>query len=245
MIGEVDFFSAPTLVHQDAIYIHQGRQYYVEELLWDDRQARVRRINVDYYTDAQDKVDISVLEEEERRERGGLPVRRGELMLRVKAVMFKKIKLETHENLGWGDIHTPEIEMHTQGGWLLFPADHPVRKDIPERELGASLAGTAHALGTVAPLFVLCDPRDIRFRSEVRAPTFELPAVYFYDSFPGGIELSYKVLENLQGIAASARTHVQDCPCENGCPSCVGVPDLEVDVKARAARILSVLADSD
>lgn len=242
VIGEIDYFSAPTMIHKDAIYLHQGRQYYVEDLLWDDLQARVRRINVDYYTDAQDKVDISILEEDPAPDRGGLLLRKGELSLRVKAVMFKKIKLETHDNLGWGDIHTPEIEMHTQAGWVLLPSDHELRKGIPDRELGATLAGAAHALGVVSPLFILCDPRDIRFRSEVRSPAFQLPGIYFYDSFPGGLELSFRVLENLPVLAMSAVDMIERCACEHGCPSCVGLPDPEVPVKMHARQTLGILA---
>lgn len=243
VIGEVDYFAAPTLIHTDAIYIHQGEQYYVEELLWDDLQARVRRMNVDYYTDAQDKVDIAVLEDEFLREHSGIPRHRGELSLRVKAVMFKKIKLETHENLGWGEIHTPEIEMHTQAAWILLPEGHELRRSLPERELGAVLAGTAHALGMIAPLHVLCDPRDLRFRSEVRAAAFQEPALYFYDSFPGGLELSHAVMNNLGGIALAAADLIRRCPCEHGCPSCVGLPDPEVSLKPRVAQFLKVLED--
>ncbi len=243
VIGEIDYFSAPTMVHQHAIYIHQGVQYYVDDLLWEERQARVRRIEVDYYTDAHEKIDIEVLEDQQRRVHNWFELSRGEFSLRTKAVMFKKIKLETHENLGWGDIHTPEIEMHTQGAWVLVPDDHPVRAGMPEHDLGAMLAGAAFALGVVSPLFVLCDPRDMRFRSEVRSTVFHKPAVYFYDSFPGGMELSFRVLENLSGIALSAKQLVEACGCQNGCPSCVGLPDDESPLKLNVIRFLGAICD--
>ncbi|MBX7059169.1 MAG: DEAD/DEAH box helicase [Leptospirales bacterium] len=243
VIGEIDLFAAPVTVHEHAIYIHQGRQYYVEQLLWEDRQARVRRIDVDYYTDAQDKVELTVLEEEERPRRGGFDLRRGELMLRVKAVMFKKIKLETHENLGWGDIHTPEIEMHTQGAWILVPEEHPLHRRLPAAQLGAALNAAASALGVVAPLFTLCDPRDIRVRAEVRMVSFRLPAIYFYDSFPGGLELSYRIIENLPVVAAAARQLVADCVCNDGCPSCTGAPAEEGNLKALATEMLGFLCE--
>lgn len=244
VIGEVDLFSAPVLIHPHAIYIHQGKQYYVEELLWEDRQARVRRINVDYYTDAQEKADIFVLEDEPRPERAGYEMHRGELMLRIKAVMFKKIKLETHENLGWGDIHTPEIEMHTQGAWILVPEAHGLRERVDDSQLGAVLSSAAHALAMVAPLYILCDPRDIRVRAEVRNPSFGKPAVYFYDSFPGGLELCHRMLESLPVIAAAAEELVADCPCESGCPSCIGVADDETDAKRLAGEMLGSLANN-
>lgn len=242
VIGEVDLFSAPTLIHTDAIYLHQGVQYYVEELLWDELQARVKRMNVDYYTDAHEKVDLAILELEDEKNRNWFQLSRGELLLRIKAVMFKKIKLETHENLGWGDVNTPEIEMHTQGSWILLPEDHPIRRDRDDRELGAVLAGAAYALGVVSPVFVLCDPRDMKFRSEVKSPAFESPALYFYDSFPGGIGLSWRVMENISIIAGSAAENIERCECESGCPGCVGLPDEEFAVKEGARMVLESLS---
>ena len=241
VIGEVDLYSAPTLIHTDAIYLHQGEQYYVEELRWEELQARVKRINVDYYTDAHEKVDLAILDQEEPKIRNWFQLNRGEILLRIKAIMFKKIKLETHENLGWGDVYTPELEMHTQASWILLPEDHPVRSGSEEREIGALLAGVAYALGIVAPVFVLCDPKDLRFRSELRSPAFELPAIYFYDSFPGGIGLSYRVQENLPVIAGAARELVENCKCERGCPSCTGIPDEEFEIKKKASVVLRQL----
>src|SRR5271157_5665868 len=62
VIGEVDFSSALTTVHPKAIYIHQGQQYHVERLDFDHRKAYVKRVNVDYYTDAIRYTQVRVLE---------------------------------------------------------------------------------------------------------------------------------------------------------------------------------------
>lgn len=241
VLGEMDLFSVPTMLHKDAIYIHQGQQYYVEELVWEERIAKVKKVQVDYFTDAHEKIDISILDIENSDQRNFFERKRGEIQLTIKAVMFKKMKLETHENLGWGQINTPEIEMHTQGGWILIPEDHTIRNQIKYEALGASLTGVAHALSVVSPVFVLCDPRDIRFRAEVKSAAFQLPTIYFYDSFPGGIGLSYRVMENLSVIAREAKELVQNCNCETGCPSCTGLPDLEFQSKENAIFVLQEL----
>ncbi|MCB1174811.1 MAG: DEAD/DEAH box helicase [Leptospiraceae bacterium] len=243
-IGELDIFAVPTELHTDAIYIHQGQQYYVEELLWEDLQARVRRINVDYFTDAQDKVEVSILSDEERGHRGGFGLYQGELMLRTRAVMFKKLKLHTHENLGWGDIHLPELEMHSEGAWILLPTEHPLNQRFSAAEVGGMLAGAAQLLGRVAPLVILCDPRDIRARSEVKSASFHAPVIYFYDAVPGGIGLSYKLLQNLPVIAGVALSRLQECSCEAGCPACVGVPDADMNIKTAAAAYLAALSEN-
>ena len=239
VIGEVDRFAAPTMIHPHAIYLHQGEPYYVEQLLWDDRIAKIRKVNVDYYTDAEEKVDISILESEVQSSHDFFDVYKGELQLKRRAVMFKKIKFETHENLGWGDIHLPEIEMHTQGFWLLF-RDLGIESDAM---IGAVLTGAAHALGVVAPIHAMCDVKDIQFRSEVRNPVFALPCIYAYDQFPGGLDLSYYVLKNLNVIIGAAKDHVTACSCNDGCPACIGLSE-EKSVKPLVINLLHQIQSS-
>ncbi len=101
VIGEIDYYSAPTLIHDDAIYLHQGRQYYIDRLDWERRMAFCHEVDSDYYTDAETKTDIHVLESNESRPLSGGTLSRGEINVRNMAVMFKKIKFNTHENLGW------------------------------------------------------------------------------------------------------------------------------------------------
>ena len=113
VIGEVDRFSAAMLVHEGAIYLHESSQYHIDKLDWDRQKAYARQVDVDYYTDANLDVDLKVLDvlAEET-----LPqVRRnwGEVTVVAKTHMYKKIKFHTHENIGWGQIHLPEQEMHT------------------------------------------------------------------------------------------------------------------------------------
>lgn len=242
VIGEIDYFSAPTMIHTDAIYLHQGEQYYVDDLLWDQLQARVRKIRLDYYTDAQEKIEVEILEDETVRENPSFQVHQGELALRRKVVMFKKIKLETHENLGWGDVHTPEIEMHTQAAWITLSETRSAA--LSSHQLGATLAGAAQALSVVAPLHVLCESRDLRFRSAVRESVFQKATIYFYDSYPGGLELAYHVVRNLSVIASAAADLIAGCACENGCPSCTGLPDEETQIKENARQFLDTLSKS-
>jgi len=238
VIGELDLFAVPTMLHRHAIYIHQGVTYYVEQLLWDDRQARVRKIETDYYTDAEDKVDVSPLTVDETRDLPTMSFFCGEMNVRTKAVLFKKIKLGTHDNIGWGEIDTPEIEMHTQGGWILFHEENEMRKSMQDSEFGAALNAASYAISIIAPLFVLCDPGDIRIRSELRSSSFKKPVIYFFDRIPGGVELSYCLMSNLKGISENSWNMIQSCACQNGCPSCIGLPDEEFPTKARAINLL-------
>ncbi len=243
LLGEVDLFSAPLMLHQHAIYMHSGQQYYVEELLWEDRQARVRRLNVDYYTDAQEKVNLAVLEKENCPSQGSFTCYRGEISLRVKALFFKKIKLESHENVGWGEITTPETEMHTEAAWLLLSPENDLFQNLLPGERGAALFAAAHAIAVVAPLYILCDPKDIRVRAEAVSATFGQPAIYFYDHFPGGLGLSYRLMANIVSVAMAARELIHHCPCRQGCPSCIGAGHREPLAKQQAVQLLSLLQE--
>ena len=233
VVGEVDLASAPGLVHEDAIYLHLGQQYHVDRLEWEERKAYVHRVDVDYYTTAQIAVDIRVLQEFARGS-GSPPPAHGEVVVTYRPTIFKKLTLERHENVGWGPIHLPESTLHTSAYWLTLP-EFP----IPREELQGLLVGLSHALAHVAALFLMCDPRDLGRTYEVHSPHTGRPTVFLYDSVPGGVGLAERLFRLHPQVLEAARDLIASCPCETGCPSCVG-PVLEVGStgKARALEIL-------
>ena len=123
VIGEVDYFNAPVEVYQNAVYLHETRQYTIDQLDMDDRKAYARPVEVDYYTDAEMKVDLRVIDRLQETAAGSAVKCMGELSVTWLPTIYKKIKFGTHENVGWGDIHLPEQTMHTTGFWIEFPED--------------------------------------------------------------------------------------------------------------------------
>jgi DEAD/DEAH box helicase domain-containing protein len=225
VIGEVDFFSAPIFLHPEAIYLHRAEQYQVTQLDWEGRKAYVKEVKVDYYTDAETKTDLKVLDI--FNEEGTLDDARryvGEVSLTSTTVLFKKIKFETHENVGWGELTMPELEMHTTAFWYSFPGDISNRLKLERAQFGGSLRGLANILGKIAPLWVMCDSRDLRSISQVRAPFTERPTVYIYENIPGGVGLAEKLYGESENLFEACLHHVTNCPCSDGCPSCVGPP---------------------
>ena len=174
-IGEVDFPSALTTLHEKAIYIQNGEQYHVERLDYDDRKAYVHRVESDYYTDAISYTKIMVLETFESSELEGSSQKpevrtqnpriatcnHGEVQVNTQVVGFKKIKFHTHENVGSGQLTLPEQEMHTTAWWLSLP--HDLLESLPytstERQDGVRALG--NALQSMAILLVMCDGRDL------------------------------------------------------------------------------------
>jgi len=223
VIGEMDRFSSLTLLHEEAIYLHQGAQYQVEKLDYAEKKAYVREVQVDYYTDANLAVQLKVLEEMESRPMRDVVFAYGEVSVHAMATIFKKIKFETHENIGSGPIHLPEEELHTNAAWLGFPES--LLETIGREEVERGLVGLAHVLQHVAPLFVMCDPQDLHVIPQRKAIHSGQPAIFLYDRYPGGVGLSEQVYKEMETILAQAETLIASCPCAVGCPSCIGAAE--------------------
>ena len=242
VIGEVDLFSAPIFLHPKAIYLHRANQYQVTEFDWEGRKAYVKEVEVDYYTDAETKSDLKVLEIDNEKQFGGASICSGEVSVTSVTVLYKKIKFQTHENVGWGKLDMPELEMHTHSFWYSYPGDVMFRIGISGEHFGGALRGLANVLGKIAPLWVMCDSRDLRSISQVRAPFTERPTVYVYENIPGGVGLSEKLFGEHERLFEACYHHVKTCPCEAGCPTCVG-PPMEVGEfgKAGALKLLEYM----
>jgi DEAD/DEAH box helicase domain-containing protein len=231
VLGEIDLFAAPLLVHPKAIYIHQGVQYHVDRLDWEERKAYVTRTDVDYYTDADLGVTLKVLEVFEEADAPPAGLRqRGEVMVAWKVTMFKKLKYHTHENVGWGSISLPETEMHTTATWIVPPAELVNRYD--RDTLDGALIGFSRVARTTAALLLMSDPRDLGVLAQVQAPFTGRPTVYLYDAVPGGVGLSERLFSLTDELLRACRDAVMTCPCTDGCPACVG-PAIEVGVRGK------------
>ena len=220
VIGEVDRFSAPMLIHEGAIYIHESAQYHIDKLDWERQKAYAREVDVDYYTDANLDVELKVLDVFEREE---LPqVRRswGEVMVVAKTHMYKKIKFYTHENIGWGQISLPEQELHTTAYWFSIPKENI--ENLDRGALQSALLGAAHLLGNIASLELMCEPSDLGVTAQIRSPFTEEPTVYIYEKYPGGVGFSEQLFKAHGRLIWRALSIIKKCPCPSGCPSCVG-----------------------
>jgi DEAD/DEAH box helicase domain-containing protein len=220
VIGEMDRLSVPTLLHEEAIYFHEAQQFQVEKLDWNEKKAFVRRVAVDYYTDAELDVHLQPLEMTSTESEDATSRSWGEVALTFRATIFKKITLEALENVGWGQIQLPEETHHTTAYWLTVPG--AAQTGLTHEQHSDALVGLAHVLGRLAPLFLMCDPRDIGIKTEVRSPFTRAPTVYLYERIPGGVGLAEKLFAVDHELRSTALAHLGSCECAAGCPSCVG-----------------------
>ena len=228
VIGEMDAHSAREMLHDEAVYLHRGEQYVVRHLDWENHHAYVESSQVNYYTDALTKVDIKVLGEDRRRDAAGVEERLGDLLVRSEVAKYKKIRFGTHENVGYGDVHLPEEEMHTRGAFLAFSAPSAAGRafaEVPDELKAAVVSRTAVLLRVTAPVFLLSRTGDLGVAGRILDPHHRSAGIYVYDNFPGGIGLAESFVDRLEELSLAALELVTDCPCEEGCPSCVGAPD--------------------
>jgi DEAD/DEAH box helicase domain-containing protein len=275
VIGEVDFSSALTTVHEKAIYIHGGQQYHVEHLDFKERKAYVKRVDVDYYTDAIRYTQVRILEcAAETRSNDSapeIPALRslGDVLVRSQVIGFKKLKFFTNENIDAGNLELPENEMHTTAYWVTL--ERPLLESLPftlsERQSG--MFGLLHAVASVATLLLMCDRRDLgtaigekppypdgqevamdavqmRNRISHDAKEFFQPNLYLFDAYPGGIGFSEPLYRAHDILMRRTRQLIVVCACAQGCPSCVGpAGDLAPRAKEAALAILDRLCNSN
>ncbi len=241
VIGEMDTFSAMTLLHEEAIYLHQGIQFQVEKLDWEEKKAFVREVDVDYFTDANLAVQLSVLEEDKHRGNEETEIGYGDVSVRAMATIFKKIRFETHENIGSGPIFLPEEELHTSSAWISLNKE---LSEFADDRLEEGLIGTSQALKHIAPLFVMCDPSDVHVVPQVKAAHNEKPTIFFYDRYPGGIGLSEKIYSGIEEILKQTKQMVLNCQCSDGCPSCIGTDTTSIHSKKDVVKLLNLFLEA-
>lgn len=254
IVSKVDFPSALTTVHEKAIYIHEGQQYFVEKLDYKERRAHVKRVDLDYFTDAISYTQVRILDTFDRQLLRSSTKQWGEIHLTTQVVGFKKIKFYTLENVGAGDLELPEQEMHTTSYWLTLPRSLMESLPyLPSIRLNG-VRGLAEAMRQMAALFLMCDPRDLQVTIEenlagetpgravspaqkgrdLPRQIFE-PNIFIYDNYPSGIGLSEPLFDLHDRVLQETARLIRSCPCQEGCPSCVGPQGETGDLGKRVA----------
>jgi DEAD/DEAH box helicase domain-containing protein len=330
VIGEIDRAAASLLLHQGAVYIHEGRTYAVTDLDWDKAVASVQPAEVDYYTDASESVDLEVIDTYDADERTVARRAHGWVRVTAQATSYRKIKRYTHETLGYGTIDLPPrtyetsaywlwiapeaVERLQQSGVLLAPNDYgpdwPAARDAargrdgyrcrqcgaperpgrahevhhlqPFRDFGylpgenrndrqanaldnlitlcptchhraesvrgtrSALGGLAYALNNIAPLYLMCDPRDLGSITEARSPATRGPTITLFDRIPEGLGLAERLYGLHDELLQAAVELIGGCACDDGCPACVGpVGPGGREVKQLTLRLLNALQQGE
>ena len=286
VIGETDFTSGPSTLHEKAIYLVEGQLFQVDRFDYEGRKAFVSAVACDYYTTAITYTKVTILETFESAGGPSQPEvpyvlakqdpgpgtkdpgprtkdpgpSHGEVHVVSRVVRFKKIKFYTHENVGSGELDLPEQEMHTTSYWLTVDAGTMAALPFGSADRRDGVIGLAHAMRNVAPLLLMCDSHDLGLSvdgvamegasrvgglSRGAAAQAELsasPTIFIYDNYPSGIGFSEPLYGMHDQLIARTRELIEGCPCQSGCPSCVGPEGATgPQAKAVALHLLRVL----
>ncbi|MCK6536546.1 MAG: DEAD/DEAH box helicase [Polyangiaceae bacterium] len=257
-IAELDWRAAHTMLHEQAIYQHDAEQFQVERLDYDNHKAFVRKVAPDYFTTALTYRTVAVIEEHESRPFGRARIGAGDVKVEEKVTGYKKIKFFTHENAGYGDVHLPEMQLHTTAFWLTLPEALVDSLGEPRASVVDGLRGVGRALETVSTLCLMCDPRDIgqtlgdgSAPGDDRAPGRDPfsgrtggfdPTIFLFDTLPGGVGLAPRIYQRVGDLLSRARALIERCDCDAGCPACVGPTEEQGSRKGVAVRILEGLS---
>ncbi|MHC4469731.1 MAG: DEAD/DEAH box helicase [Planctomycetota bacterium] len=249
VIGTLDELSALSQLHDHAVYLHGADTYIVDELDLERRIARVTRRDLDYYTQAVTVSEVRIDEKEEESEWRGSLVGFGDVTVVTSIPMFKKVRFHSRESLGFERLELPTQTLETVAMWFAPPEEVVLRLRETGLAVGEGLVGLANVLVEVVPVFLMCDTRDIGAVTD--SSQLGREALFVHDRFPGGMGYARGLLDRFEEILKAAAAVIRECPCEGGCPSCVGaaVPafamtDLDTAVRGRipdkaAARFLA------
>jgi DEAD/DEAH box helicase domain-containing protein len=225
VIGEMDRPSAKMLLFDKAVYLHMGNQFQVKQLDIANKKCYVEEADLNYYTDSVVKSDIKLLHRDLEEKLYKIRLLMGDILVRTAVTKFKKLKFMTHENIGYGEISLPEEEMHTRSILLIFDSRETPGKyfeTLPDKAKGMVLKAVGFLIQQVAPLFLLCDTRDLGIAERIKEIGIDDPCIYVYDTYPGGSGLADGFLHNAESIIKGCLEVVSACVCASGCPACIG-----------------------
>ena len=224
LIGTVEAERAFSTVHPGAVYMHMGRSFEVRELDVENRRAIVQPFSGDWYTQPRKETDIYIERLASQRDALGCKLHFGEVAVSEQVIAFQRKRLGDHEAFDFVALELPEQSFRTQALWYVLPDELAGPQALPpEVQLGA-LHASEHLQIAVLPLLAMCDRWDIGGLSTNVHYQTGRPTIFIYDGHPGGVGIAERGYENFERLVADAARLVRECPCSEGCPSCVQSP---------------------
>ena len=250
VIGVVDGARIFNVAHPGALYLHQGRQYRVEELDTEYHRALVVAADdADEHTQTRENTDIKIVTTARSVPVGAGVAHIGMVEVTNQVVAYQRKRTSTNELIDVVDLDLPPQSLTTSAVWFTVPIEALVADGVaPGRVLG-TVHAAEHALIGLLPLFTICDRWDVGGVSMALHPQTNEPTIFVYDGYPGGAGIADLAFDRVHEHLRAAGDLVAACPCDDGCPSCVQSPKCgnwnEYLDKAGAVRLLALLTDED
>ncbi|MFQ5612890.1 MAG: DEAD/DEAH box helicase [Anaerolineae bacterium] len=223
-LEEMDSFSAPSRVHPGAVYLHQGESYLVRKLDLEKGEAILTPARVDYYTQPREISDIAIIRSYRHKPFKNTTAYWGTVRVTQQVVSFRRVQQFSEAQLGEEFLDLPPNTFETRALWWDVPPDWAPALARRGWDYLGGLHAVEHAAIGLLPLFAMCDRWDIGGLSTPAHPDTNLPQIFIYDGHPGGVGISEQGFALLAELWRATLSAIKDCPCQEGCPSCIYSP---------------------
>jgi DEAD/DEAH box helicase domain-containing protein len=224
LMEEIEGTSALYRVHPGAIYLHQGESFLVRELDLEAGHAILAPVQVNYYTQPREINDVRILRAVAEKPVGPAMAQLGLVRVTQQVIGYRRVQQFREEVLGVEDLDLPPQVFDTVALWWDVPREIATRVSRRRLDPAGGLHAVEHAAIGLLPLFAMCDRWDIGGLSTPQHPDTGQAQVFIYDGFPGGVGIAEKGFDLLVDLWRAAHEAVRDCPCQEGCPSCIQSP---------------------
>uniref|UniRef100_A0A6J5ZZZ9 Unannotated protein n=1 Tax=freshwater metagenome TaxID=449393 RepID=A0A6J5ZZZ9_9ZZZZ len=221
LIGTVEAARACSTVHDGAVYLHMGRSYSVSALDLDRREALVEPFNGDWFTQPKQETDTWIEQLQDSRQTLGVKLSFGRVVVSEQVLAYQRKRQPGNEVIDINALALPRTSFTTQALW--FELDE-LASGLPLDVLLGALHAAEHAQIAVLPLLAMCDRWDIGGLSTNAHSQTGVPTIFIYDGHPGGVGITRQGFLRFEQLVDDARRLIAECPCAEGCPSCVQSP---------------------
>ena len=228
-------------IHRGAIYLHQGQPFLVTELDLASHTAYAHATAASYYTQTKELTDLRTVKTLRDKFSRGTRVCLGEVEVTTRVIGYKKKAQYTEEVVGEEPLELPPQHFPTVALWFDLPSRAKEKIDRERLDFAGGLHATEHAAIGILPVFALCDRNDIGGVSTPLHPDTGQPQIFIYDGHPGGVGIAERGFELVESLWEATLRTIVECPCADGCPSCIQSPKCgnnNQPLDKEAARIL-------
>jgi DEAD/DEAH box helicase domain-containing protein len=211
-------------IHPGAIYLHQGESYLVTKLDLAGHTAYAQPTTASYYTQSKDITDLRIIGVTSEKRCGQTKVYLGDVEVTTTVLGFKKKAQFTEEVIGEEPLDLPPQHFPTVALWFDLPPEATATLAEAQLDLAGGLHAAEHAAIAILPLFALCDRNDIGGVSTPLHPDTGRAQIFIYDAYPGGIGIAERGFDIVEELWRATLKVIEECPCQEGCPSCIQSP---------------------
>lgn len=219
-VGQMEFWRALCEAHPSAVYLHRDRTFIVESLDLDDGHAILREAKPEYHTQAIVHASVTPTYDLSSFSTPGLRIRHCAIEIARTVTGFRRLSFDGDIPFDEQPLEMPTLKMN---GFAARVDIDWLKGDV-SNELPAAIHAVEHALLSVAPLLVGCEPQDLGSCWFTFAPDTFAPSIFVYDQVPGGVGLADMLVDARHDWIEAAASVLESCLCLRGCPACLLSP---------------------